>query len=74
LKDPTNPNFGALEGVGKFKLGDEVGVRRTRKVVNKKKASGTDGSGEEVIAGDEEVEEVVEEEEEVGCWYYIKMR
>ncbi|GAA5892694.1 protein serine/threonine phosphatase [Sporobolomyces salmoneus] len=81
LKDPTNPNFGALNGVGKFKLGDEVGVKRPAKKKKGKvevkvdengkgKERETESNGEEAVVADEEEEE----EEDDGCWYYIKMR
>lgn len=77
LKDPSNPNFGALKGVGKFKLGDEVPVKRPKEK-KKKIVPKPDENGEETQAGaaaeetlDEEGED---EEDEDGCWYYIKMR
>ncbi|GAA6039105.1 hypothetical protein JCM8097_005327 [Rhodosporidiobolus ruineniae] len=60
LQDPTNPNYGALEGVGKFRLVDEAPAGK-RKRPRREKAEEEDEEGEE-------------EEEEEGCWYYIKMR
>ncbi|GAA5844154.1 hypothetical protein JCM11251_002452 [Rhodosporidiobolus azoricus] len=64
LQDPKNPNYKALEGVGKFKLVDEVPATKRKK----RKTTRPPG-----MEGSELVEES-EEEEEQGCWYYIKMR
>ncbi|GAA5896864.1 hypothetical protein JCM6882_005053 [Rhodosporidiobolus microsporus] len=59
LQDPKNPNYKALEGVGKFKLVDEVPAKKKRKTTRPPE-------------GAEKEEE--SEDEENGCWYYIKMR
>ncbi|GAA5866573.1 hypothetical protein JCM8547_005463 [Rhodosporidiobolus lusitaniae] len=63
LQDPSNPNYSALEGVGKFKLVDEAPSRKKRKTAG--------GGGRK---GKEKEEQEEEEDEEDGCWYYIKMR
>ena len=47
LKDEKNPNFGALKGVGKFKLGDEVGVRKRKRKVTKEKKVDDKGKSKE---------------------------
>ncbi|GAA5985321.1 hypothetical protein JCM11641_005393 [Rhodosporidiobolus odoratus] len=60
LQDPKNPNYKALEGVGKFKLVDEAPAKSKKR----KRPPRT-----------EPVEEEEEDDEEGdGCWYYIKMR
>jgi hypothetical protein len=63
LQDPTNPNYGALDGVKRFKLVDEDPARR------KKPSAGGKGKGRE-----EDENESEHDEDEDGCWYYIKMR
>jgi len=90
LKDEKNPNFGALKGVGKFKLGDEVGVKKRKRKATKEKKVDEKGKSTETPGGNggsepgleatvdatqlEEDGDEEEEEEEDGCWYYIKMR
>lgn len=87
LKDPSNPNFGALNGVGKFKLGDEMPVKKPKNKKKpataaqgngkgKEKATESETSGAAATEADpeEHEEEEEEEDEDEGCWYYIKMR
>ncbi|GAA6009999.1 hypothetical protein JCM11491_005822 [Sporobolomyces phaffii] len=74
LKDPTNPNYGALAGVGRFKLGDEVGPKRAKKKKHKKPppppsfdgtGNGTD-KGSEMETGTDQDEAAVERADEAG--------
>ncbi|GAA6058884.1 hypothetical protein JCM10212_002828 [Sporobolomyces blumeae] len=85
LQDPSNPNYRALEGVQKFKLGEEGYVSKTRKERKRKASEDKKGTGQDVgqeakadggalEAGQDEQDDHEDDDEGDGCWYYIKMR
>lgn len=85
LKDPSNPNFGALEGVKRFKLGSAGGgvekkVEAKGKGKEKQRHVTTGNGAEEGQEQPMDEEDVEEEEQEAdvldgdSCWYYVKMR
>ncbi|GAA5866431.1 hypothetical protein JCM3774_004681 [Rhodotorula dairenensis] len=80
LQDPKNPNYKALEGVKRFKLLDDLPVRRPKR---SRTSTGTTTPGlatplptpglSEAGTATEDGESV-DEDDAPGCYYYIKMR
>lgn len=79
LQDPDNPNYKALDGVKRFKLLDEMPMRRPKK---SRTSTGTTTPGLSTPlptpglseSGTTEDGESVDENDAPGCYYYIKMR
>ncbi|GAA6012742.1 hypothetical protein JCM8202_003430 [Rhodotorula sphaerocarpa] len=71
LQDPKNPNYKALEGVQKFKLLDEIPMRRPKRA---RTSTGTTTPGLSESGLTEDGESVADDDDLPGCWYYIKMR
>lgn len=69
LRDPSNPNFDALKGVGAFRLGLdgkailEDGTGKQPKTDSNKGEDGAQNAAPAAAAADDE-----------GCWYYVKPR
>lgn len=61
LEDPSNPNYEALQHVGKFKLALDGSPVLAASSSAKKK-------------GKQKATEQDEEEDDGGCWYYVKQR
>ncbi|CAO1631472.1 unnamed protein product [Sympodiomycopsis kandeliae] len=76
LRDPTNPNFEPLKGVGAFRLGlDGKAIledgRGESNLKGKNRAAESD-SGDSATNGTQGGQEPSKEDE--GCWYYVKPR
>ncbi|GAA6022101.1 hypothetical protein JCM10207_000762 [Rhodosporidiobolus poonsookiae] len=70
LQDPKNPNFKALNGVGRFKLVDELPARKRTKSAKAAPPPAALGADEIDLAPETEDDDDGDE----GCWYYVKMR
>jgi RNA polymerase II subunit A-like phosphatase len=81
LQDPDNPNYKALDGVKRFKLLDEMPMRRPKR----SRTSTTGGTTTPGLStalptpglsesGTTDDGESVDEDDAPGCYYYIKMR
>ena len=80
LRDPSNPNYHALKGVGAFRLGLdgkailEDGTAGSKASKAKKSKEDANGSQQPDTQDGEENPPAAPETEDEGCWYYVKPR
>lgn len=80
LRDPSNPNYHALKGVGAFRLGLdgkailEDGTAGSKGNKTKQGTEDTNGSQVSEAQDGEAKASASNETEDEGCWYYVKPR
>lgn len=67
LRDPRNPNYKALEGVKKFKLGQTGSSKAVQPSLR-------DGTEADQSAQEDEDDAGQDTADGDSCWYYVKMR